>query len=148
MVATVARAFESDEDVSDCEGDGVTRFNSAGQLPPSGQQPCGQPCRHVMPVEQLDAVSEEMRWVCPDSAPQTLGFFEELSSPTRVKFGCSIVGELTSGLLQGFSVLRPPLTRELSQAGRSVHRWCQPSVGGRGVWRCGVSPPRSEPQVG
>ncbi|XP_043750113.1 liprin-alpha-1-like [Cervus elaphus] len=37
VVDTVAQAFESDEDVSDSEGDGVTLLSSAGQLLPSVQ---------------------------------------------------------------------------------------------------------------
>lgn len=141
VVATMAQDFESDEDVSDGEGDRVTLFSSAGQLPPSGQADADT--LPVMPREQLDTISEETRWVCPNSAPQKLGFSEELSSPTR-SLESSIVRKLTSGLLQGFSVLRPPLMRELRQAGRSVHSWCQHSVGGL----CGVSPPSSEPQGG
>ena len=52
---------------------------------------------------------------------------------------------LTTGLLQGFSVLRSPLMRELRQPGRSVHSWGQHSVGGG---RCGVSPSSSEPEGG
>ena len=31
--------------------------------------------------EQLDAINEEIRWVILNSAPQKLGFSEELSSP-------------------------------------------------------------------
>ena len=58
VVATVAQDFESDEDVSDGEGDGVTLFSSAGQLPPSGQADADT--LPVMPQEHLDAVSEEM----------------------------------------------------------------------------------------
>lgn len=81
VVATVAQDFESDEDLSDGEGDGVTLFSSAGQLPPSGH--ADGDTLPVMPQEQLDAVSEEMRWVRPSSAPQKLGFSEELSSPMR-----------------------------------------------------------------
>ena len=34
--------------------------------------------------EQLDAINEEIRWVIPNSAPQKLGFSEELSSPRDV----------------------------------------------------------------
>lgn len=81
MVDTVAQAFESDEDVSDGEGDGVTLLSSAGQLPPSVQADADT--LPVMYQEPLDAISEEIRWVRPNSAPQNLGFSEELSSPTR-----------------------------------------------------------------
>ncbi|XP_043343706.1 liprin-alpha-1-like isoform X2 [Cervus canadensis] len=61
VVATVAQAFESDEDVSDGEGDGVTLLSSADQLPPSVQAD-----GDLLPVtlqEQLDAISEEIRWI-------------------------------------------------------------------------------------
>ena len=81
MVATVAQDFECDEDLSDGEGDGVTIFSSAGQLPPSGQADAD-----TLPVilqEHLDATNKEIRWVRRKSAPQKLGFSEELSSPTR-----------------------------------------------------------------
>ncbi|XP_060990984.1 liprin-alpha-1-like [Dama dama] len=78
VVASVAQAFESDEDVSDGEGDGVTLLSSAGQLPPSGQ--ADGDTLPVMLQEQLDAISEEIRWVHPNSARQKLGFSEELSS--------------------------------------------------------------------
>ncbi|XP_043343712.1 liprin-alpha-1-like isoform X2 [Cervus canadensis] len=59
--ATVAQAFESDEDVSDGKGDGVTLLSSADQLPPSGQADADSP--PVMLHEQLDAISEEIRWI-------------------------------------------------------------------------------------
>ena len=81
VVASVAQAFESDEDVSDGEGDGVTLLSSAGQLPPSGQ--ADGDTLPVMLQEQLDAINEEMWWVRPNSARQKLGFSEELSSRTR-----------------------------------------------------------------
>ena len=81
VVATVALDFESDEDLSDGEGDGVTLFSSAPQLLPSGQ-----PDADTLPViiqQHLDAINKEIRWVRPNSAPQKLGFSEELSSATR-----------------------------------------------------------------
>nr|CAI9693568.1 unnamed protein product [Rangifer tarandus platyrhynchus] len=81
VVATVAQAFESDEDVSDGEGDGVTLFSSASQLPPSGQVDTNT--LPGMREEQLDAVNEEIWCVRPNAAPQKLGFSEKLSSPTR-----------------------------------------------------------------
>ena len=81
VVATVAQDFESDEDVSGGQGDGVTLFSSDGQLLPSGQADAHT--LPVMPQEHLDAVSEEMRWVHLNSAPQKLGFSAELSSPKR-----------------------------------------------------------------
>ena len=77
--ATVAQAFERDEGVSDGEGDGVTLLHSAAQLPPSGQAEA-----ETLPgmlQQQLDAINEEIRWVCPNSAPQKLGFSEQLSFP-------------------------------------------------------------------
>ncbi|CAI9155698.1 unnamed protein product [Rangifer tarandus platyrhynchus] len=61
VVATMAQDFESDEDVSDGEGDRVTLFSSAGQLPPSGQADADT--LPVMPREQLDTISEETRWL-------------------------------------------------------------------------------------
>ena len=81
VVATMAQDIQIEEDVSDGEGDRVTLFSSAGQLPPSGQADADT--LPVMPREQLDSISEEIRWVRPNSAPQKLGFSEELSSPTR-----------------------------------------------------------------
>ena len=81
VVATVAQDFESDEDVSGGQGDGVTLFSSVSQLPPSGQADADT--LPVMPQEHLDTVSEEMWWVRPNSAPKKLGFSQELSSPTR-----------------------------------------------------------------
>ena len=81
VVATVAQDFESDEDVSGGQGDGVTLFSSAVQLLPSGQADAD-----TLPVilqEHLDAINKEIRWVRPNSAPKKLGFSQELSSPTR-----------------------------------------------------------------
>ena len=77
-MATVAQDFESDEDVSGGQGDGVTLFSSVSQLLPSGQADADT--LPVMPQEHLDTVSEEMWWVRPNSAPKKLGFSEELSS--------------------------------------------------------------------
>ena len=82
MLANVAQAFESDEGVSDGEGDRVTLFSLATQLSPSGQ--ADAKTLTVMLQEQLDTINEEIRWVMPNSAPQKLGFFEELSSPRDV----------------------------------------------------------------
>ena len=81
MPATVAQAFERDEGVSDGEGDGVTLLSLVSQLLPSGQAEA-----ETLPgmlQQQLDSSNEEIRWVCPNSAPQKLGFSEELSSPRR-----------------------------------------------------------------
>ncbi|XP_043750430.1 liprin-alpha-1-like [Cervus elaphus] len=61
VVDTVAQAFESDEDVSDGEGDGVTLLSSAGQLLPSVQADADT--LPVMYQEPLDAISEEIRWI-------------------------------------------------------------------------------------
>ena len=82
VLANVAQAFESDEGVSDGEGDRVTLFSLAIQLSPSGQ--ANAKTLTVMLQEQLDTINEEIRWVMPNSAPQKLGFFEELSSPRDV----------------------------------------------------------------
>ena len=82
MLADVAQAFESDEGVSDDEGDRVTLFSSATQLSPSRQ--ASAKTLTVMMQEQLDAINEEIRWVIPNSAPQKLSFSEELSSPREV----------------------------------------------------------------
>ncbi|XP_070315768.1 liprin-alpha-1-like [Odocoileus virginianus] len=79
--ATVAQAFERDEGVSDGEGDGVTLLSSAAQLPPSRQ--ADAETLSAMLQHQLDAINEQIRWVCLNSAPQKLGFSEELSSPRR-----------------------------------------------------------------
>ena len=59
MLADVAQAFESDEGVSDDEGDRVTRFSSATQLSPGRQ--ADAKTLTVMMQEQLDAVNEEIR---------------------------------------------------------------------------------------
>ena len=69
MLADVAQAFESDEGVSDDEGDRVTLFSSATQLSPSRQ--ADAKTLTVMMQEQLDAINEEIRWVILNSAPET-----------------------------------------------------------------------------
>ena len=78
----MAQAFESDEGVSDGEGDRVTLFSLAIQLSPSGQ--ANAKTLTVMLQEQLDAINEEIPWVIANSAPQKLVFSEELSSPRDV----------------------------------------------------------------
>ena len=82
MLANVAQAFKSDEGMSDSEDDRVTLFSSATQLSPSGK--ADAKTLTVMLQEQLDTINEEIRWVMPNSAPQKLGFSEELSSPRDV----------------------------------------------------------------
>ena len=82
MLANVAQAFESDEGVSDGEGDRVTLFSLATQLSPSGQ--ADAKTQSVRLQEQLDAINDEIRWVIPNSAPRKLGFSEELPSPREV----------------------------------------------------------------
>ena len=77
MLADVAQAFESAEGVSDDEGDRVTLFSSATVLP-SGQ--ANAKTLTVMLQEKLDTINEEIQWVIANSAPQKLGFSEELSS--------------------------------------------------------------------
>ena len=69
MLADVAQAFESDEGVSDDEGDRVTLFSSATQLSPSRQ--ANAKTLAVMMQEQLDIINEEIRWVILNSAPET-----------------------------------------------------------------------------
>ena len=69
MLADVAQAFESDEGVSDDEGDRVTLFSSATQLSPSRQ--ADAKTLTVMMQEQLDIINEEIRWVILNSAPET-----------------------------------------------------------------------------
>ena len=59
MLADVAQAFESDEGVSDDEGDRVTLFSSATQLSPSRQ--ADAKTLSAMLQEQLDAINEEIR---------------------------------------------------------------------------------------
>ncbi|MXQ99514.1 hypothetical protein E5288_WYG000941 [Bos mutus] len=63
VLAEVAQAFESDEGVSDGEGDRVTLFSSVTQLSPSGQ--ADAETLTVMLQEQLDTINEEIR--VPDS---------------------------------------------------------------------------------
>ncbi|MXQ98470.1 hypothetical protein E5288_WYG009457 [Bos mutus] len=82
VLANVAQAFKSDEGVSDGEGDRVTLFSSPTQLLPSGQ--ADAETLTVMLQKQLDAINEEIQWVTAKSAPQKLGFSEELSSPRDV----------------------------------------------------------------
>ena len=69
MLADVAQAFESDEGVSDDEGDRVTLFSLATQLSPSRQ--ADAKTLTVMMQEQLDVINEEIRWVILNSAPET-----------------------------------------------------------------------------
>ncbi|KAG5194843.1 hypothetical protein JEQ12_012132 [Ovis aries] len=59
MLANVAQVFESDEGVSDSEGDRVTLFSPATQLSPSGQ--ADAKALTVMLQEQMDAINEEIR---------------------------------------------------------------------------------------
>ena len=80
--AQQAQGFQSDEGVSDGEGDRVTLFSSATQLSPSGQ--ADAKTQSVRVQEQLDAINEEIRWVIPNSAPRKLDFSEELPSPREV----------------------------------------------------------------
>ena len=80
--AQQAQGFQSDEGVSDGEGNRVTLFSSATQLSPSGQ--ADAKTQSVRLQEQLDAINEEIRWVIPNSAPQKLGLSEELPSPREV----------------------------------------------------------------
>ena len=82
MLADVAQAFESDESVSDDEGDRVTLFSLATQLSPCGQ--ADAKTQSVKLQEQLDTINEEIRWVIPNSAPRKLGFSQELPSPREV----------------------------------------------------------------
>ena len=82
ILADVAQAFESDEGMSDGEGDRVTLFSSATQLSPSGQ--ADAKTLSVRLQGQLDAINEEIRWVIPNSAPRKLDFSEELPSPREV----------------------------------------------------------------
>ncbi|KAI4559245.1 hypothetical protein MJG53_017771 [Ovis ammon polii x Ovis aries] len=69
MLADVAQAFESDEGVSDGEGDRVTLFSSATQLSPSGQ--ADAKTLSVRLQGQLDAMNEEI-WFpdCGEPSPQ------------------------------------------------------------------------------
>ena len=77
MLANVAQAFESDEGVSDGEGDRVTLFSLATQLSPSGQADAKTPAGRIQ--KQLDRINEESWWVRLSPAPWRLGFSEELS---------------------------------------------------------------------
>ncbi|XP_061256469.1 liprin-alpha-1-like [Bos javanicus] len=61
MLADVAQAFESDEGVSDDEGDRVTLFSSATQLSPGRQ--ADAKTLTVMMQEQLDVINEEIRLI-------------------------------------------------------------------------------------
>ncbi|KAG5194835.1 hypothetical protein JEQ12_012124 [Ovis aries] len=69
MLADMAQAFESDEGVSDGEGDRVTLFSSATQLSPSGQ--ADAKTLSVRLQGQLDAMNEEIRFPdCGEPSPQ------------------------------------------------------------------------------
>ena len=78
QASVLAQVFKSDEGVSDSEGDGVTLFSSAALLSPSGQ--ADAKTLPVMIQEQVDRISEEIRWVRLSPAPRRLDFSEELSS--------------------------------------------------------------------
>ena len=82
VLANVAQAFKSDEGVSDGEGDRVTLFSLATQLSPGRQ--ADAKTLTVTLQEKLDTINEEIQWVIANSAPQKLGFSEELSSPRDV----------------------------------------------------------------
>ncbi|XP_069427543.1 LOW QUALITY PROTEIN: frizzled-3-like, partial [Ovis canadensis] len=82
VLGDMAEVFQSDEGVSDSEGDRVTLFSLATQLSPSRQ--ADAKTQSVRLQEQLDAINEEIRWVIPNSAPRKLGFSEELPSPREV----------------------------------------------------------------
>ena len=69
MLADVAQAVESDEGVSDDEGVRVTLFSSATQLSPGRQADAKTLTMRMQ--EQLDVISEEIRWVILNSAPET-----------------------------------------------------------------------------
>ncbi|KAI4559229.1 hypothetical protein MJG53_017755 [Ovis ammon polii x Ovis aries] len=69
MLADMAQAFESDEGVSDGEGDRVTLFSSATQLSPSGQ--ADAKTLSVRLQGQLDAMNEEIRFPdCGEPSPR------------------------------------------------------------------------------
>ncbi|XP_052508542.1 liprin-alpha-1-like [Budorcas taxicolor] len=59
VLADVAQAFQSDEGVSDGEGDRVTLFSSATQLSPIGQADAKTLSMRLQ--EQLDTINEEIR---------------------------------------------------------------------------------------
>ena len=82
VLANVAQVLESEEGVSDGEGDRVTLFSAPALLSPSGQ--ADAKTQSVRVQEQLDAINEEIRWVIPNSAPRKLDFSEELPSPREV----------------------------------------------------------------
>ncbi|KAI4559232.1 hypothetical protein MJG53_017758 [Ovis ammon polii x Ovis aries] len=69
ILADVAQAFESDEGMSDGEGDRVTLFSSATQLSPSGQ--ADAKTLSVRLQGQLDAMNEEIRFPdCGEPSPR------------------------------------------------------------------------------
>ncbi|XP_055272756.1 liprin-alpha-1-like [Moschus berezovskii] len=68
VLANVAQASESEEGVSDDEGDGVTLFTSATQLSPSSQD--NAETLTVTLQEQLDAINEEIRLIEEKNAEQ------------------------------------------------------------------------------
>ena len=79
VLGDMAEVFQSDEGVSDGEGDRVTLFSLATQLSPSGQADA-----KTQSVRLLDAMNEEIRWVILNSAPRKLDFSQELPSPRKV----------------------------------------------------------------
>ncbi|XP_043750432.1 liprin-alpha-1-like [Cervus elaphus] len=87
VVDTVAQAFESDDDVSDSEGDGVTLLSSAGQLPPSVQADADT--LPVMYQEPLDAISEEIRWIQEEKEST-----EQRAEETESRAGGACLGSL------------------------------------------------------
>ncbi|KAI4531372.1 hypothetical protein MG293_017886 [Ovis ammon polii] len=69
ILADVAQAFESDEGMSDGEGDRVTLFSSATQLSPSGQ--ADAKTLSVRLQGQLDAMNKEIRFPdCGEPSPR------------------------------------------------------------------------------
>ncbi|XP_055284397.1 liprin-alpha-1-like, partial [Moschus berezovskii] len=85
VLANVAQAFESDEGVSDGEGDGVTLFTSATHLSPSGQ--VDAKTLTVTLQEQLDAINEEIRLIKEKNT-------ELLAEETESRVGRGSLGNL------------------------------------------------------
>ncbi|XP_070332007.1 liprin-alpha-1-like isoform X3 [Odocoileus virginianus] len=86
VVATMAQDIQIEEDVSDGEGDRVTLFSSAGQLPPSGQADANT--LPVMLQEQLDSISEEIRWIQEEEST------EQRAEETESRAGRAPLGSL------------------------------------------------------
>ncbi|XP_055264943.1 liprin-alpha-1-like isoform X2 [Moschus berezovskii] len=130
VLANVAQAFESDEGVSDGEGDGVTLFTSATHLSPSGQ--VDAKTLTVTLQEQLDAINEEIRLIKEKNT-------ELLAEETESRVGRGSLGNLRRCKTESSLNL---------DAASSLAGSCSPSSGRSKPQRRRRSPPREVDTTG